>query len=88
MIAPARYQMAQTAPSPAQTTLPTDIIRRRFTVDDYDRMAEAGILHEDDRVELIDGEIVQMAVIGPRHATSVDETVYNLSRLLPPTICA
>ena len=70
--------MEQTAPSPAQTTLPTDIIRRRFTVDDYDRMAEAGILHEDDRVELIDGEIVQLAASGPRHATSVDETVYNL----------
>lgn len=35
-------------------------------------MAEAGILHEDDRVELIDGEIVEMAAIGSAHAACVD----------------
>jgi hypothetical protein len=29
---------------------------RRFSVDEYYRMAEAGILHEDDRVELLDGD--------------------------------
>jgi Uma2 family endonuclease len=45
---------------------------RRFTVDDYYAMARAGILHEDDRVELIDGEIVEMAPIGPGHAGRTD----------------
>ena len=46
--------------------------RPRFTTDDYDRMAEAGILTEQDRVELIDGEIVRKMTIGPRHAACVD----------------
>jgi Uma2 family endonuclease len=50
--------------------------RHRFTVADYYKMAEAGILHEDDRVELIDGEIVEMAAIGPRHAACVARLTY------------
>ena len=50
----------------------TQPTRRRFTVDEYYRMAEAGILGEDDRVELIDGEVICMTPIGPRHAGYVD----------------
>ena len=46
--------------------------RYRFTVDEYHRLGEAGILGEDDRVELIDGEIVMMTPIGVRHAASVN----------------
>src|SRR5438093_11874205 len=48
-----------------------EVIRRRFTVDEYHRMGEAGILNEDDRVELIRGEIVQMSPIGIQHAACV-----------------
>jgi Uma2 family endonuclease len=55
-----------------------EVTRRRFTVHDYHRMGEAGILHEDDRVELIEGEIVEMAAIGTRHFTCVN----HLTRLL------
>jgi Uma2 family endonuclease len=55
-----------------------EIVRRRFTVHDYHRMGEAGILHEDDRVELIEGEIVEMAAIGTRHFACVN----GLTRLL------
>jgi Uma2 family endonuclease len=44
---------------------------RRFTIDEYYRMAEAGILSEDDRVELIQGEIVEMPPIGSHHAGTV-----------------
>jgi len=47
-------------------------LRRRFTVDEYERMGEVGILDPDERVELLDGEIVAMSPIGPRHANVVD----------------
>ena len=57
--------------------MPT-IVRHRFSVEDYHRMAQAGILGEDDRVELIDGEIMEMAPIGPAHAG----TVLRLTTLL------
>ena len=55
-----------------------EVVRRRFTVHDYHRMGEAGILHEDDRVELIEGEIVEMAAISTRHFACVNQ----LNRLL------
>jgi len=44
------------------------VLRHRFTVEDYHRMGQAGILSEQDRVELIDGEIVVMTPIGSPHA--------------------
>ncbi len=44
----------------------------RFTVDEYHRMAEAGILTEDDRVELLDGEIVAMSPIGSSHSGCIN----------------
>lgn len=43
------------------------IARHRFSSKDYHQMIEIGILGEDDRVELIDGEIVAMAAIGSHH---------------------
>jgi len=52
--------------------------RWRFTVHDYHRMGEAGILHEDDRVELIEGELVEMTAIGTRHFSCVN----RLTRML------
>ncbi len=52
--------------------------RRRFSRAEYHRMAEVGILGEDDRVELIRGEIVQMSPIGRRHKAFVG----NLNQLL------
>jgi Uma2 family endonuclease len=55
---------------------------RRFTVPEYHRMGEAGILHDDERVELLDGEIVEMTPIGPRHASVVDRMTRLFSRLV------
>jgi len=44
-----------------------EVKRRRFTVDEYHRMLETGILREGERIELIRGELVQKMTIGPRH---------------------
>jgi len=45
--------------------------RHRYTRAEYCRMAEAGILGRDDRVELIEGEIIDMAPTGSQHAGTV-----------------
>lgn len=52
--------------------------RFKLTVEQYHRMGELGILREDDRVELIDGELVRMAPIGSMHGGLVS----RLNRLL------
>ncbi|MBI2203595.1 MAG: Uma2 family endonuclease [Candidatus Rokubacteria bacterium] len=46
--------------------------RHRFTVDDWHQMIEAGVLHEDQRLELLDGEIFEMTPIGPLHSSVVN----------------
>ncbi|HET7879254.1 MAG TPA: Uma2 family endonuclease [Acetobacteraceae bacterium] len=52
--------------------------RRLLTVEEYHRMGEAGILTEDDRVELIEGELVALAPIGSEHIAATNA----LNRLL------
>ena len=48
------------------------LTRHRFTADEYHQMAEAGVLRDDERVELIEGEVVDMTPIGPRHSAVVN----------------
>ena len=48
------------------------LLRRRFTVHEYHQMGQVGILADDDRVELLEGEIFEMAPIGSRHQAVVD----------------
>lgn len=55
---------------------------RRFSVEEYHRMVRAGILKEDDRVELIEGAIIEMTPIGPRHAFYVDRLTQRLVEAL------
>ena len=55
-----------------------NVPRRLWTVDEYHRMGEAGLLANEDRVELVEGELVQMAPIGSEHAGCVG----GLTRLL------
>ena len=59
---------------PASAAVPAaELVRekRKFTVAEYYRMAEVGILHHTERVELLDGEIIVMAPMGDRHANVV-----------------
>ena len=56
--------------------------RRRFTVDEYYRLAETGILTSEDRVELLDGEIIEMVPIGSQHAAHVKRLNSLISRAL------
>ncbi|WP_119067273.1 Uma2 family endonuclease [Rubrobacter indicoceani] len=58
--------------------LPAEIPRRHFDVDEYHRMLEVGLLTENDRVELIRGELVDMNPIGVAHMS----VVTNLTHLL------
>ncbi len=54
--------------------MPTTLRKPRlFTVSEYYAMVRAGVLHENDRVELIRGQIIPMSPIGSRHATCVDD---------------
>ncbi|MGH9066236.1 MAG: Uma2 family endonuclease [Acidimicrobiales bacterium] len=54
----------------------------RFSIEDYDRMGEVGILGPDARVELIEGEVVQMRPIGPPHARCVNRLTAILASLV------
>jgi len=47
-----------------------EVLAKKFTVDEYYRMAEVGIIGPEDRVELIDGQIIQMSPPGIRHVAA------------------
>jgi Uma2 family endonuclease len=55
--------------------------RHRWTVAEYHRMGEVGLLNEDSRVELIDGEIVEMAPIGSEHGGKVNRFIHLFSKI-------
>jgi len=63
-----------------RTAPEVEVRKRLFTVDEFHRMGEAGILGEDDRLELLDGEIVEMTPIGTRHAACVRRFNHLFSR--------
>ncbi len=56
--------------------------KRLITVDEYYRMAKAGILTEKDRVEFIHGEIIKISPIGSKHAAMVNKISNVLKGLI------
>ena len=58
------------------------ILRKKFTVGQYHQMIETGILTDRDRVELLQGEIIEMSPIGRQHAACVDRLTELLVREL------
>ncbi|GAB4291753.1 MAG: Uma2 family endonuclease [Oscillatoriaceae cyanobacterium] len=62
------------------------LLKRKFTVDQYHQMAETGIFAPSDRLELIQGEIIEMSPIGSRHAAWVDRLNQLFNRQLPENI--
>ena len=62
------------------------LAQRLITAEEYYKMAEAGILGKEDRVELIDGKIIEMSPIGSKHASVVDRINRLLSKLLDDNV--
>jgi len=58
------------------------LLRGHFTVADYHRLAEVGMLGPDARVELLDGQVVDMSPIGSRHAGTVNWLAARLRQLV------
>lgn len=55
---------------------------KRFTIDEYNRLAELGFFHEDERVELIRGEIIPIAAKGTFHSTVNRRLIRELLNLI------
>ena len=74
-----------TGPSPSD---PRSVLaqepQRRLSVDDYHRMIAAGVLDEDEHIELLEGVIVEMSPQGPRHAEVIRKLCDPQFAALPP----
>lgn len=67
----------------AVTTAAEGFPRRAFTVEDVRRMIEVGVIHEDEKFELVDGEIVMMAAKGIAHERVKSALIIAVVRALP-----
>jgi Uma2 family endonuclease len=75
--------MTTIATPPAPLMLPPGLMPYRLTVDQYEAMAEAGILTEHDRLELIEGLLVKKMTKKPDHSAGSESSWRAIHRLLP-----
>jgi Uma2 family endonuclease len=73
-------------PLPATTRAAEGLARRRWTVAEIERMSASGVIAEDERIELIGGEVVPMSPKGNRHEVVKKELQRYWFRLLPVEI--
>jgi Uma2 family endonuclease len=71
---------------PATTRAAEGLLRRRFTVAEIDSMVAAGIIAEDERIELIGGEVVPMSPKGRRHEIIRNKLAFLFSRQCPDSL--
>lgn len=76
--------MATVASAPVDLANVTGLSMHRFTVEEYHRMIETGIVNEDDRVELLQGWIVTKMPHNPPHDGMIDIVIGELTPCLPP----
>jgi Uma2 family endonuclease len=71
--------------SPSSIAVPSLMVptARRFSVEEYHRMIQSGILAENDLVQLVDGWIIEIPPIGPEHSTSTALVGAAIDSVLP-----
>jgi Uma2 family endonuclease len=72
---------------PATTQAAEGLLRRRFSVAEIESMVAAGIIAEDERIELIGGEVVPMSPKGRRHEIIRNQLAFRFARQCPDALC-
>jgi Uma2 family endonuclease len=76
----------QIRPTVTGQTEAVELKRRRWTSSELHQMVRAGIVQENDRLELIDGEVLAMSPKGTRHETVKNELTLHWARRLPSEV--
>lgn len=71
---------------PQAARRPSEPARRRWTAGELEQLVRVGVIHEEERVELIDGEIITMAAKGNRHEIVRSKLSFRWSRQCPDGI--
>src|SRR5688572_13895954 len=79
-------QLSRQPGTRATTQAAEGVPRLRWTLAEFERLTELGIFTEEDRIELVGGELVPMSPKGNRHELVRDDLTDLLIRQLPPEV--